>query len=374
VTRLIAIDADVVGRRRGGEETAIRGWLAGLDAIDPPATTLRFVAYLRDPRTLDTRGVVATRTVAARSNYLRVVFAVPRQVRADQPTLFHANYVLPPGLACRTVLTVHDCSWQRLGESMPIADRVAFRRFVPWSARRADRIITPSHHARSDLLTLLPFLDPDRVSVVGLGVDASLRPDPDAARRAAIHLGFDEPYVACLGAVQPRKNIARLLEAWATLVARGARRERLVIAGRPKQHQPAYEALADQLGIRDRVVFCGYVADPAMILAGARLVVVPSLYEGFGLPALEAMACATPVVASDTTALAEVCGDAAVLVDALSASAIATALSRVLDNPAEQARLAAAGPVRARSYSWAAAARQLVACYEQTISEAPATR
>ena len=365
----VSFDADVLGRRRGGEETMVRGLLEGLGSLDLP---FRVLAYVREAAALEPCGRVTPVTVPVGSNYARVAIALPRQLRRDRPALHHGNYILPPRLPCPGVLTVSDCSWAHLGESMPVADRLAFQRFVPWSARRAAHVLTISEHARDELLELFAFLDPDQLTVLPLAVDARFRPvSPDPGR-----FGLADPYVVCLGAVQPRKNLGRLLEAWATLRARGTLDGAvLAIAGRPKQEAEAYAADAERLGIADAVRWLGYVDDAEVptLLAGARCLAFPSLYEGFGLPVVEAMAAGCPVVTSDATSLPEAAGGAAVLVDPLAPTSIADGIGRLLTDDAEHARLRELGLARVSTLSWTHAAEVLAGVYERVIA-ATATR
>lgn len=365
----VTFDADVLGRRRGGEETMVRGLLRGLGELDLP---FRVLAYVRDTAALVPQGRVEPVAVPVASNYARVAVALPRRLRRDRPDLHHGNYVLPPGLPCPAVLTVSDASWARLGESMPVADRLAFQRFVPWSARRAGHLVTLSEHARADLLDLFGWLGEDAITVLPLGVDDRFRPVPPDPGR----FGLTGPYAVCLGAVQPRKNLARLLEAWATVVARGDRGDAvLAIAGRPKQEAGAYAALAERFGVADSVRWLGYVPEDELpvLLAGARCLVFPSLYEGFGLPVLEAMACGCPVICSDTTSLPETAAGAALLVDPLAPTAIADAVARLLADDAEGARLRALGLARVEGRTWTRAAEVLAGVYERVMA-APATR
>jgi glycosyltransferase involved in cell wall biosynthesis len=238
---------------------------------------------------------------------------------------------------------------------MPRADRLAFGRFVPWSARRAARVVTVSEHARADLLALWPWLVPERIVAIPNGVSAAFRPLDDASRRVADRFGIEAPYALALGALQPRKNVPRLLEAWATLKARAPGPELLVLAGKPKQDADRYRALAARFGIADEVRFLGHVeaGEPLVeLIAGARALVDVSLYEGFGLPVLEAMACGTPVVAADATALPETAGEAGLLVDPLSPGAIADGLATLLRRPSERERRVELGLRRAATFTW----------------------
>ena len=369
---VIAFDADVLGRRRTGDETVAAGLLAALGGVDLP---FRLLAYVRDPAAVPPealeRGQVVPVPVRVGSNYVRGALAVPARLAVDRPSLYHGNYLLPPRLPCPGVVTVHDCSYLRAPELMPVVDRLAFRRFVPWSARRAARVVCVSEFTRRDLLELVPGLDPERVVVVPNGVSAAFRPRPDLAAAMRARLALDVPYVCFLGALQPRKNLLRLLEAWGTLKARRPGPELLVLVGAAKQDGDAVDEAVERFGIRDSVRRLGYVDgsdDLAGVLTGARALAFPSLYEGFGLPVVEAMACGTPVLASETTALPETTGGAALLVDPLSPTAIADGLRRLLDDDDEHERLRAAGLRRAAELTWERAAERLVGVYEHALA------
>ncbi len=369
---LVTFDADVLGRGRTGEESYVGALLHGLAARPDLPFDVR--AYVRDPGAEAVRAVVGGRVEAAalpvRSNHVRLGVALPARLRRDRPALHHGNYVLPPLLPCPAVVTVYDASWLRAAETMPVADRVAFRLAVPSAVRRARAVVTISEHARADLVDALPGLDAARVTVVRPPLRPGLGPRAGAEERARAALGLDGQYVLFLGAVQPRKNLARLLEAWAHVRLAGARREVLVIAGREKQEGAAYRALAERLGIAGAVVWAGHVEDGAPLLdlvAGARVLAFPSLYEGWGLPVVEAMACGTPVVTSTTTSLPEAAGGAAVLVDPLSPGAIAAGIRQVLDDPREADRLRAAGLARAAALAAEDPVERLVELYRELL-------
>lgn len=376
---VVAFDADVIGRRRTGDETVATGLLRALaERDDLPFTVL---AYVRDPARvpdeITASGRIRPVTVAVSSNYRRVAVSLPARLATDRPALYHGNYVLPPGLPCPGVVTVHDSSYRFAPELMPRADAIAFRRFVPWSVRRAVRVVAVSDHAREDLLRSFPDLDPDRVAVVRNGVAADFTPDPDADAHAAERFGFDPGYILFLGALQPRKNLERLLEAYAILRERRPQTPALVLAGAAKGDTTALDERVDRLGLTGAVERIGYVDDVDGLRAlygAASVFAFPSLYEGFGLPIVEAMACGTPVLASDATALPETAGGAALLVDPHAPAAIADGLARLLDDADLRARLVAAGRERAATLTWQSAAERLVGVWQDALVAAPPTR
>ena len=334
---LVVVDADVLGRQRTGDETYVRNLLRELGALAPD--DLRIAAVTRRPD-LVPEGIEAVE-LSTRPQELRMAFALPRALRRLGAGLVHTQYALPLHPPCPVVVTVHDVSFEREPALMSRKDRLVFRRIVPRAVRRAARVLTVSERSKRDLLELYGIPD-ERVVVTRNGVDPAFHPDPAEAPR---------DYVLVVGAIQSRKNQLAALEA-----ARASGRL-LVVAGPEKDRALAEELRAG--GAR----LAGYVETErlAELYRGAACLVQPSHYEGFGLPVIEAMACGTPVVAVREAALAEVAGEAAVLVDA---DGLADGIRIAL---AERERLVAAGLERARAFSWRATAERTLAVYREIL-------
>lgn len=301
----------------------------------------------------------------------RLGLPLPVEVFTGPVDIFHSpDFVLPPTRqGTRTLLTVHDLSFIRDPDSATPALRAYLERVVPRSVARADHILADSAATRQDLITLYD-VPGEKVSVLYSGVSAAFRPVRDAARLAEVcaRYGLRRPYILSLGTLQPRKNYIRLMRAFARARRSPALRDyQLVIAGGKGWLYAAIFAEVERLGLRDSVLFPGFVADadlPALYSAAA-LFVYPSLYEGFGLPVLEAMACGTPTVVSNASSLPEVAGDAALLVDPYDEAALAQALEQALSDEGLRARLVARGLEQARRFTWAAAAGQLLRLYQE---------
>jgi len=316
--------------------------------------------------------------------------------------LFVPAHVLPLGAPLRrrtrTVVTIHDMGYLHFPEAHTHMHRRYLRLSTLWSARAADRVIAISTATRDDLVRYTG-VRPDKIAVIHHGVSERLRPitDQTAIDAALSRYGIRQPYFLYLGTVQPRKNLVRLIEAFAQFDERRKTKDersmiatyigepssfvlrpssetsalQLVIAGKKGWLTEAIERRAAELGVADRVSFIGYLPDedvPAL-LSGALGFVFPSLYEGFGMPVLEAMACGAPVLASDSSSLPEVAGDAALLVDPTDVGAIAAGLARLAHDASLRADLRARGLARAAQFTWDRCAAQTLEVLQEGFSK-----
>lgn len=266
------------------------------------------------------------------------------------------------------VATVHDVTTMTHPRHHTLLNRWVHRRRLGWIRRHAARAIAVSESTARDLGANVG-VDPDRVAVVhearGHAADtpAAMISDPAAVR---VRYGVGPRYILSVGAQEPRKNHARLVRAFETL---GDDETELVLAGAPGWRSGDIELAIDRSPARDRIRRLGTVPthDLTALYRGATVFAYPSLYEGFGLPVLEAMAAGTPVLTSDVSSLPEVAGDAALLVDPGSVNAIREGLARLLAHPAMRARLADAGRERERSFTWRRAAEETMAVYRGAL-------
>jgi glycosyltransferase involved in cell wall biosynthesis len=310
--------------------------------------------------------------VAPGSNVWRAAWEygrLPRAVRRAGCGLLHGlGSLSPAALPCRFVLTVHDLIYHHFPASLPPGFRLFMRAVLPRVARRADRVIVPSHCTAREVVELLG-VEAGRVRVVPYGPGNDLRRVDDGAAVAAVltRYGVRRPYVVSVCRAYPHKNLAGLLRAFAVLRARGRRDVGLVLVGERARSGGELDRLAGDLGLGGAVVFTGFTDqdDLSALYSGADVFAFPSLAEGYGLPILEAMACGTPVVASDASAVPEAVGGAGVVADARDPEAFAAALGQVLDDAALRERLGASGRARAASFSWEKTAAATVAVYRE---------
>jgi glycosyltransferase involved in cell wall biosynthesis len=299
------------------------------------------------------------RAVRERSpNYsFREQIHIPYVLVRERPDVYHApHYVLPPAVPCRSLVTIHDTIHLRFPQYLPNRGAYAYARSLMWAAtRRSDRILTVSESSKRDIIHHFN-VDPDKVVVVYNALDERFgtEPPPDEIARVRERFQLDGGFVLYVGNIKPHKNLVRLIEAFDALRREGFEDLKLLIIGDEISKWPALRRAVHRLKLHKHVRFLGFQSDEtlASLYRLAAVFVFPSLYEGFGLPPLEAMASGTPVVTSNVSSLPEVAGDAAVLVDPYDVAAITAGIKRVLTDPRLRAELVRRGLQRAREFSW----------------------
>jgi glycosyltransferase involved in cell wall biosynthesis len=305
-----------------------------------------------------------------KSTLLRSSVLLPAGVWCEQIDVFHG--LDQAGIAWffnagKSVVTIHDVIPLVLPWAFPRRHRWVLTTALARIRKQAERVIVPSVAAAEDVVHFLG-VERERISVIPMGCEARFQPVGELTRTAAIRRRYDLPsrYILFVGTLEPRKNVTILLQAFAQVMAETPQDDLgLVIAGGRGWGSEDYLATVDALKLRDRVRFTGVVEDDHLpdLYRGALLFVYPSLYEGFGLPVLEAMACGTPVITSNRTSLPEVAGDAALLVDPTQPEALAAAMTSIIQDGELRQGLRAKGLTRARAFTWEAVAEQTVAIY-----------
>jgi glycosyltransferase involved in cell wall biosynthesis len=371
----IGIDAHSVGMGAGGNETHYENLLRWIPRVDERNEYIFYFTHLSSAQAAkyDVPGRIHAQLLPWKSSSLRVGYTLPQAITRDRLDVFHAQYVLPPMVRCKTLLTVADLAFEHYPEYFAPLQRLRCKLLIPASARRADHILTVSEFSKRDICQRYN-IDPERVTVTYHGADAIFRPIPrDVAREAlASQYGLLEPFVLYVGRIQARKNLLRLAEAFAQLKEEGTP-HKLVIVGKKDFQADQLIARVDELGMKADVIFPGYVPTENLpnFYSAADAFVFPSIFEGFGLPVIEAMACGAAVITSQGSSLEEVAGDACELIDPHSTSALTAALQRVLGDKQRQEELRTKGVARSRQFSYEDAARKVVAVYERLGATRP---
>jgi glycosyltransferase involved in cell wall biosynthesis len=299
---------------------------------------------------------------------------LPRALdRLGIDVLHSTHHTLPLlGVRCRRVVTVHDVTFFRIPGRYPPARRFYMQALTRLAARTADAIVVPSDAVRADVMRVLGVPASKVTTVYEAAAPRFALMDPAAAAAVALGYGIEQPYVLSVGSLEPGKNRGRLIRAMRALRDEGLDHPLVVVGQKAWRYEDDF-ALVDDLGMRDRVIFPGYVRSedlPALYNAAAAFA-FPSLYEGFGLCVIEAMACGVPSLTSNISATAEVAGEAAVLVDPLSVDAIRDGLRRLLTDADLRAGVARRGIERASQFSWRRAADETHAVYVRVVAGAP---
>ena len=371
----VGLDGRVLTPRIGGiGRYAIRliEAYAALKATEYPDLDLVvFTAPQTDRSLLDDLQVrLCERFRWSKSTVLRSSILLTVGEQLEQIDLFHG--LEPSGFPLfytrrKCVVTIHDVTPLILPWAFPPRHRWILATALSCVRRQADAVIVPSASAAADVVRHLN-IDRDRITVISMGCDPRFQAAVNPLRTATVRqrYGLPERYALFVGTLEPRKNLQTLLRGFARFRAECPQDDvKLVLAGGPGWGQEPFDGILDTLKMRDHVLFMGFVVDKDLpdLYRGAEVFVYPSLYEGFGLPVLEAMACGIPVITSDRSSLPEVAGNAALLIDPTQPEALAAALSSVVTDKALREELRWKGIARAKDFSWEAVARKTLAVY-----------
>ena len=359
----IGIDARPIQGQFTGDSTYWRGLIEALARLDVEII-LYLDARLPEPEIAVSKSI-PVRILHAPWGRVWSAWTFPRALKEDGVQVAHVQYTIPPRMPCPTVTTIHDVSFKRFPEFFKLKDRLILDHAVKRASKKAAWIIVPSEHARNELIQLYR-IDPGKIAVTYEGVDQQYQPmDRGAARASVEKYGISSPFILTLGVIQPRKNLGRLLEGFARLKGNLESGHKLVIVGKQGWLEADLRRRIDKLDLANDVILTGYVPyeDLPVLYNAAEVFVYPSVYEGFGLPPLEAMACGTPAITGNQSSLPEVVGEAGLMVDPYDPDAFADAMARVLSSESLRAEMSARGLDQAKKFSWDKMAQETLEIY-----------
>ena len=363
----IGIDARIVHYARGGIRNYVLRLLRALAPLD--ADTDYYVLHSRKARNPCLPGPNFHPVACWTPSHHRLErWALGVEIARLGLDLFHTTDFIPPAFGYRrSVITIHDLTFLHYPQFVTAESRRYYNQQIEWAVHRAAHILADSYATKSDLISMLDVL-PEKVTVVHLAADAAFRPLEAARVTPVIAKHSLEPgYLLCVGTLEPRKNLVGLFQAYRSLLdAKVTAAPLVLVGGKGWLYDEVFERV-EGLHLTGHVHFLHDVTDTDLpaLYNGASLLTTPSFYEGFGLPALEAMACGTPVVVANRSSLPEVVGEAGLLVNPDDADDIAQALARVLTDEVLQARMREMGLTQAAQFSWERAAQETLAVYGQ---------
>jgi glycosyltransferase involved in cell wall biosynthesis len=366
----IGIDARIVHYVKGGIPNYVLRLLSSLAQLD--GDTDYYVLHSRKDRNPSIPGPNFQPVACWTPPHNRLErWALGLEVARLGLDLLHTTDFIPPAFGYRqSVITVHDLTFLHYPQFLTTESRRYYNQQIGWAVRRADHILADSYATKSDLATLLD-VPADKVTVVHLAADPAFRPLPEAeAEQIVAQYALKPGYLLCVGTLEPRKNLPGLFQSYRLLLDAGVTTAGLVLVGSKGWLYDEIFERVEELHLSEQVHFLQGVPDGNLpgLYNAAGLLVTPSFYEGFGLPALEAMACGTPVVVANRSSLPEVVGEAGLLIDPDDPDDIAQALTRVLTDELLRARMRELGLARSASFTWERAARETLAVYRTVLA------
>ncbi len=360
-----ALDAHVVGRRKTGNET----YVVNLATALARRTDVRPLAYVDSGVAWPLPDGPDVRQLSWRSSFLRIPFELPIRARRDGCDLLHVQYVAPPIARLPIVTMIHDVSFEDLPGLFPRRTELRLKLTARIAARRSQAVVTVSEFTRGRIAHHY-HLDPGRIIVTPNGVGDRWHPMPREESLAKLaDMVLPARFVLAVGNLHPRKNIPRLVRAVAAARRAGAGDLNLVLAGQPWWRMSEIDRAIEETDASGWVRLLGYVDDESLVAlySCADLIAYPSLYEGFGLPVLEALACGAVVVASNAASIPEVAGDAALLFDPHDVPAMADAIATALTDEKIRAGLLRAAPLQAARFTWDRCADLTMGAYRAAL-------
>jgi glycosyltransferase involved in cell wall biosynthesis len=365
----IGIDAHAAEIDGSGNCTYIRNLVRALREIDKQNDYVLYVTKSMHPFYQDFHSYenFSIRQLPMKNPMIRIPLALAWETAKDKLDILHVQYISPPFHEGTLVTTIHDLGFLHVPETFSRFEVIRSKIFIRMTAKRAKKIITGSHYSKNDIVETYG-IDPKKIEVIPLGVSGIFNPgiDPADAQKILRKYGIQKPYLLCVGRLNPRKNLISLVKAFDMLKKEKSILHKLVIVGKDDFATKEIIKSIKATDSANDVVFTGYVAEEDLpsLYSETDVFIYPSLFEGVGLPVLEAMSCGVPVIASDSSSLTEILGDSGILVDPLNPEELMRAILHITSDQDLRNSYRAKGTARAENYSWASTAQKTLECYK----------
>jgi glycosyltransferase involved in cell wall biosynthesis len=370
----IGIDAHAAEREGSGNCTYIRGLLTGLAEIDDKNDYILYVTNIHHPFYNDFRHIknFSLKLLKPKHPIIRIPFSLARKTLIDNLDILHVQYIGPPFIKGKLIVTIHDLAFIRLPNYFSNIERMRSRILIPKNAKRATKIITGSHFSRKDIIQLCK-VEAGKIEVIPYGspdLDHSLQ-NQQLKEKVLNTYGIKKKFIFSLSRLNFRKNLESLIDAYTTLRKNEEMDLALVIGGKKDYFADNILKKIKNSGYEKDIILTGFIPDDQLPIfySSAEIFVYPSLFEGFGFPPLEAMRYGCPAITSDVSSLPEVVGEAAILINPLDVVDISDAMGRVISDERLKKRMTTKGLERARLFNWKKTAKKTLETYEEAYRQ-----
>jgi len=367
----IGIDAHAAERDGSGNCTYIRNYLKALKEIDQDNEYILYATDKKHPfyENFTSNKKFKIKQLPIKNPLIRIPVFLAKETYLDSLDILHVQYISPPFFKGKLVVTIHDLCFLHFPETFSKFEAWRLKTLIPLTARKSSKIITGSHYSKSDIIRTYR-VDPEKIEVIPYGVSSNFKPEknPIRIRQILDKYNISRPYILSVGRLNPRKNLVSLARAYSILKERESIPHKLVIVGKKDYDTKEIIQSIEEMEHANNVIITGFVPDDDLpyLYYGAEVFVYPSLFEGVGLPVLEAMKSGVPVVASNTSSLIEIVGDAGIIINPLSSEEMAQAISRLIKSQNLRRHYREKGLQRAEIYSWKVTAQKTLTVYEET--------
>ncbi|MCK5451649.1 MAG: glycosyltransferase family 4 protein [Candidatus Omnitrophica bacterium] len=369
----IAIDGHTIGNKRSGDETYTIGLIKALADIDK---TNEYIVYVTNDSAYKLIGKLpdnfVIKKICPHNRWIRLCVSYPLAFLKDRPDIIHFQYIAPIFNSAKLVLTIHDVSYRLLPEQYSFIERLSLVYGTALMMKVAKKVLTVSQVSKEQIADNF-HIDRDKITVVYNGVPEHFKTkvSEDEEKKILKKYEIKRNYFLYVGNLKPRKKVDELLKGYAELVTKKNIEYDLVIVGRKTDMFEELFSMAEELQISKRVKFLGYVDDMSLsvLYKRAKLFVYPSVFEGFGLPLVEAMIKGVPVICYNGSSTAEVCRDAALKLDEITSKSLADAMGNLMDNEEKRSELIERGYVRAKEFTWEKSAVKTLEVYREVYTE-----
>ncbi len=368
----IGIDAHAAEKDGTGNCTYIRNLLLELKEIDKENEYIFYVTDINHPfyKNFSQNEKLKIKQLPIKTPFLRIPIFLAKETFKDSLDILHVQYISPPFFKGKLVVTIHDLCFLHFPESFSKFEVFRSKILIPFTAKKADKVITGSNFSKNDIISNYK-INSQKIEVIPYGVSSNFKPikNEEKIKNVLKKYNISGEYILTVGRLNPRKNLLSLVKAYNILKKNKKIPHKLVIAGKEDYNSKETIKFVKKMDCYKNIIFTGFVRDEDLpyLYNGADIFVYPSLFEGVGLPVLEAMSCGIPVITSNTTALKEIIGNAGIAINPFNIDEIAQAIFQIISDRNLKSDYIKKAFIRAKEFSWKLTAQKTLKIYKELL-------